>query len=463
MKRLLLSVALLVPTAAFAQSGPDAVEITVYNNDLALVSDQRRLNLSTGEQVVELPGVSSQIRPTTAVFSAQGVDILEQNFDFDLLSPEKLIEKAVGDYVEVVRTNPGNGRVTRERAKVLSVNNGVVVEIDGRIEILRDDDIPTRVVFPTVPPNLRAEPTLSILVDSRRAGARQADLSYLTGGMSWRSDYVASFDEAAGKLDLQGWATLTNNTETTFEDAKVAVVAGEVAGTSNPNQYNQFGRPYRPSPRGNFNQAGIENDGTERLGDNYIYPLPGEITVRANQTKQVGIVDATGLDAEKVYEFRTYGFNTNGNPQPVDVRVAFSNTGAALPAGTLRVYQEDAQGRSQFVGEDVLEHIPASSDLAVKIGEAFDIRVQPTVVSDNRVSRRVRDVAMRYRVSNASDKAVTVQVRQTVSSGSWVEYEVLSENMDHTNPNAYTYLWEVEVPAEGEETLEFSMRERYRW
>jgi len=464
---LLIGASLSLPAMAqVTKAAPTDIMMTVYNGDMALISDTRRVTLGTGEEVVELPGVSSQIRPTTATFIAPNIDILEQNFDFDLLSPEKLMEKAVGDFVEVVRTNPGNGRITRERAKVLSVNNGVVVEIDGRIEVLRDDDIPTRVVFPTVPPNLRADPTLSITLDSARPGARNANLSYLTGGLSWASDYVASFDEAAGTLDLQGWATLTNATETTFEDARIAVVAGDVAGVQQQqyDRYGNFNPRFNPqfNQRGNIRGAGTEGSDQERIGDNLLYPLPGRITVRANQTKQVGIVDAAGLKAAKLYEYRARGYNTNTTPQAVDVRVGFSNTGAALPAGILRVYQRDASDRSQFIGEDRLDHTPGGSDLAVKIGEAFDIRVQPTVTEDKRISRRVRDVSMSYKLTNASKQPVTVQIRQG-TSGRWLDTEVLSESQDHREADAYTYLWDVRVPAEGEETLTFSLRERSRW
>ena len=464
-RSLVLGTALaLAATRAQAQSGPDDLALTIYNGGTALVADTRRIELEAGEQVVELPGVSSRIQPTTATFLADGVTIAEQNFDFDLLSPEKLMEKAVGEYVEIVRTNPGNGRVTRDRAKVLSVNNGVVVEIEGRIEVLRDDDIPTRVVFPDVPDNLRARPTLSVLVEADGAGSRNAQLSYLTRGLDWSADYVASFDEDAGRLDLQGWATLTNSTQTTFEDADVAVVAGEVAGVGRTDRYgNPIYRPNRQQPRGGMVRAGVEASDVERVGDTYLYPLPGRVTVRANQTKQVGIVDADGLVAEKVYEFRTYGFNTNSDPQSADVRVAFTNAGAALPEGTLRVYGRDASDRSQFLGEDRLEHTPAGSDLSLKIGEAFDIRVQPTVVSDERVSRRVRDVTMRYRVTNATDEARTVLVVQRFPGGAWAEYEVREESADHEARDAYIRVWPVEVGPEGEAVLEFTVRERTRF
>ena len=458
------ALALGCATTAFAQTntGPDELALTIYNGGTALVADSRTIRLRSGEQVVELPGVSSQILPTSATFLADGLTIAEQNFDFDLLSPEKLMEKAVGEYVEVVRTNPGNGKVTRERAKVLSVNNGVVVEIDGRIEVLRDDDIPTRVVFPDVPSNLRARPTLSILVDADRAGSKRAKLSYLTRGLDWSADYVAVFDEAAGTIDLQGWATLTNNTETTFEDADVAVVAGQVAGATQYDRYGNVIRRPQPRFRGGLESAGTQGTDVERVGDFYLYPLPGDITVRARQTKQVGIVDGESLRAGKSYRFETTGFPNSTVPVSADVRIDFANPGVALPAGTLRVYTDDSTGRSQFVGENSLGHTPAGSRLSIETGKAFDVRVQPTITSDNRVGKNVRDVEVRYRVTNASPRPVEVRVAQNFFANSSVEYEVLDESIDHDLESAYRYVWTVPVPAEGETTLTVSMRETQR-
>ena len=285
----------------------DELSMTIYGDGRALVEDARDITFKSGTQVIELPGVSSQIQAETATFVASGVGINEQNFDFDLLSPEKLMEKAVGTYVEIIRTNPGTGRETRDRAKVLSVNNGVVIQIGQKIEVLRDDDIPTRVIFDSVPVNLRADPTLSVEVESKRGGTREASLTYLTRGLNWRADYVAVFSEDEGKMDLQGWATLTNGTKTTFKDANVSVIAGSVGNQNN--NYNQFNRGgYNPRQnRGNVRNAGTEASPQERVGDNYLYPLPGKITVKSSQTKQVGIVDAQGVTAAKVYEYLAGG------------------------------------------------------------------------------------------------------------------------------------------------------------
>lgn len=452
-----------VITAGTAQA--DELSMTIYGDGRALVEDARDIKFVSGTQVIELPGVSSEIQAETATFVASGLSINEQNFDFDLLSPEKLMEKAVGTYVEIVRTNPGTGRETRERAKVLSVNNGVVIQIGQKIEVLRDDDIPTRVIFDSVPVNLRADPTLSVEVVSKQAGTREASLTYLTGGLNWRADYVAVFSEDEEKMDLQGWATLTNGTKTTFEDANVSVIAGSVGNQNNNfNQYNRGG--FNPG-MGNVRNAGTEASPQERVGDNYLYPLPGKITVKSNQTKQVGIVDAQGVTAAKVYEYRAGGYQNTGNPISADVRIAFSNSragglGTALPQGIFRVYTKDNEGRSQFIGEDRIGHIPGGSDMSLKIGDAFDVKVQATVASRRDISKKVSETEMVYDVTNATDKDTFVYLRQGLS-GYYTETEMLSESLKGTRENAYSYLWKVAVAAESETKLTFKVRETRRW
>ena len=445
----------------------DELSMTIYGDGRALVEDARDIAFKSGTQVIELPGVSSQIQAETATFVASGVGINEQNFDFDLLSPEKLMEKAVGTYVEIIRTNPGTGRETRDRAKVLSVNNGVVIQIGQKIEVLRDDDIPTRVIFDSVPVNLRADPTLSVEVESKRGGTREASLTYLTRGLNWRADYVAVFSEGDGRMDVQGWATLTNGTKTTFKDANVSVIAGSVGNQNN--NYNQFNRGgYNPRQNlGNVRNAGTEASPQERVGDNYLYSLPGKITVKSSQTKQVGIVNAQGVTAAKVYEYRAGGYNNTGNPVSADVRIAFANSragglGTALPQGIFRVYTKDQEGRSQFMGEDRIGHIPGGSDMSLKIGDAFDVKIQGTVANRRDISKKVSETEMVYEVTNATDKDTFVHLRQGLA-GYYTETEMMSESIEGERENAYSYLWKVPVKAQGETTLTFKVRETRRW
>ena len=202
------------------------LSVTIYADDLALVTDQRDIDVKGGRQRIEFQDVSAQIRPETVSLTAGDISIIEQNFDFDLLTPAKLMEKAVGHEITIVRINPANGAETREQAQVLATNGGVVLKIGQRIEVLRDDGLPVRVIFDKVPENLRARPTLSVTIQGARAGIRPATLSYLTPGLGWKADYVALYDEGTGKIDVQGWVTLTNSSGTTYEHARTLLVAG---------------------------------------------------------------------------------------------------------------------------------------------------------------------------------------------------------------------------------------------
>ena len=456
-KALLAGVALAAAGSVCAAPAdpPNAgLEVTIYNQNLALVQDVRNLDIAQGRQKLEFKDVSSAIRPETVSLAADGVSIVEQNFDYDLLTPSKLMEKAVGQDVQIVRTNPGNGQEVTETATVLAANEGVVLKIGDRIEVLRDDGVPTRVIFAKVPDNLRARPTLSVTVDSDHAGARPATLSYLTTGLAWRADYVALFDEKAARLDLQGWITLTNQSGTSFEDARTQLVAGNVQmGDSGDG-----GDDSDQTPDQNAVQAGDEahTGPGQALGDNYIYTLPERTTIAQNQTKQVSFIDALGVSAHKVYQFNVGGFESAENPASASVVVDFTNStagglGAGLPAGTIRVYQRDEAGDPKFVGENQIGHTPQGSELAVKIGDAFDVTVQPTLVSSDAVSKHRTRYSMSYLIRNARGEPVTVELRQ---GGLWGRSTtVIKESLPSRRIDASTLGYSVPVAANGETTL----------
>jgi hypothetical protein len=449
-KILLAGVALSLASIAHAADGP-GLEVTIYNADLALVQDARQLDIAKGRQRLEFKDVSSAIRPETVSLTADGIDIVEQNFDYDLLTPSKLMEKAVGQQVTIVRTNPGTGAQVTEVATVLAANEGVVLKIGDRIEVLRDDGVPTRVIFDKVPQNLRAQPTLSVTVDSDHAGARLAKLSYLTTGLSWKADYVALFDEPNGKLDLQGWITLNNQSGTPFVDADTKLVAGQVqvAGNGGASYYN---------PTEGVTSAGTEtNTGPGKaLGDFYIYSLPERTTIQPSQTKQVGFLDAQGVTAHRVYQWNAYDLISASEPAHAVVGVDFSNStggglGSGLPAGTVRIYQRDASGSPKFVGEAPIGHVPQGSELLLKMGEAFDVTVQPTLVAASAVNSHRTRYSMSYVLRNAKSEPVTVELRQ---SGYWGrDTKVISESLPSRRIDAFTLGWSAPVPANGQTTL----------
>jgi hypothetical protein len=450
---LLLALCAAAPAPLFAQAAPADLAVTIYNNDLALVQDTRRLELPSGRTRQEFPGVSGRISPETVTLSGDGIGVVEQNFDFDLLSPSKLMEKAVGEEVTLIRTNPATGAEQRERAKVLAVNGGVVLQIGPRIEVLRDDGLPVRVVFDGVPENLRPRPTLSVTLDSARAGARPVTLSYLSRGMGWKADYVTLFDEAAGRIDVQGWVTLTNTTGTTFDNADTLLVAGDVGDVNGG---------YRPARR-TLGRAGTETPDREQLGDFYLYPLKERTTIANQQTKQVSFLDVAGAAAHRAYVFRNAWLGTLDQPASAATVLQFSSSrdqglGDALPAGTVRVYQKDKRGKAQFVGENRIDHTPMGSDISLTTGEAFDVKVQPVVEKRERVSDTRWRTTMRYALTNARPQAVTVDL---IQGGLWGDVRISAESEKSTRRSADEALWRVSVPANGKASVTATFDSRY--
>ncbi len=450
---------LLTLFVAMAASAAERdVSVTIYNDDLALIQDHRTVEFSGGRQRIEFPDVSAQIRPETVSLGASGITIIEQNFDFDLLTPGNLMEKAVGHEVTIVRVNPATGAETREKAEVLATNGGVVLRIGQRIEVLRDDGLPVRVIFDKVPENLRARPTLSVTVHSPASGARAATLSYLTPGLGWRADYVALYNEAESKIDVQGWVTLTNTSGTSYDNAHTLLVAGSPSRVDGASAM----RPGRPV-RGTLMQAGTESGTRERLGDYYLYPLAERTTISNQQTKQVSFLDVHGVPAEHGYEFRNAWLGTSETPVSAKTVYRFSTSahaglGDQLPAGTLRFYLRDKRGDPQFIGESRIDHTPMGSTLSLATGDAFDVKVQPVVEKRTQLAPFSWQSDMRYKLSNAQSRNVTVVVRQ---GGLWGDVTIKAESQKSSRPSADTAEWQVSVPANGKAELTASFVSRY--
>ena len=438
-----------------------SLSVTIYNDDLALVQDRRDIELKGGRQRIEFQDVSAQIRPETVSLTAGDISIVEQNFDFDLLTPAKLMEKAVGHEVTIVRVNPATGAETREQAEVLATNGGVVLKIGQRIEVLRDDGLPVRVIFDKVPENLRARPTLSVTVIGAHAGTRPATLSYLTPGLGWRADYVALYDEGNGKIDVQGWVTLSNSSGVTYDHAQTLLVAGSPAQVEGGVQQPMYYRG--PQPRATLMQAGTESGDRERLGDYYLYPLAERTTIANLQTKQVSFLDVHGVPAEHGYEFRNRWLGTSETPQSAKSVYSFSTSahaglGDQLPAGVLRFYLRDKRGDPQFIGESRIDHTPMGSTLSLATGDAFDVKVRAVVEKRTRLGSSDWQSDMRYELSNARPLPVIVKLLQ---EGLWGDARITAESRKSTRRSADAAEWTVSVPANGKATVTASFDTRY--
>lgn len=441
-----------------------AVAVTIYNSDLALVRDSRKVNLSAGENDLAFIEVSGGIRPETALLTAQDdpISVIEQNFDFDLLTPQKILEKSVGQQIRVIRTNPQTGQDSSEDATVLSVAEGqVVLKIGDRIEAAA----PGRLVFSTVPANLRARPTLVVKLTSAKAGETPMVLSYLTRGLSWAADYVAELSPDEKTIDLNGWVTLTNQSGIAYNNAKLQLVAGNV------NQVREQMKPMMMGMATDVAAAPAQKMREEAAFEYHLYSLDRPTTIQQNQTKQVSLLTAAAIPVQKQYIFTNLSQNYGGyldrsaaDPQRVNasIRLKFENDeasklGIPLPQGTLRVYKADQAGEAIFVGEDHIDHTPKNEHVDLTLGEAFDVTARAKQVSFDKLSDRVYESAYEVEFKNAKKEAITVTLRETMP-GQW---KLLEENTKHDQLNAATAQWQVQVPAEGSAKLSYKVRITY--
>jgi hypothetical protein len=440
-----------VPGEATAQGD---VAVTIYQNGQSLVQDRRQMNMPAGRSRQEFPDVSAVIRPETVTLTGPGVGIVEQNFDYDLLTPAKLMEKAVGQTVTLIRTNPATGAEVRVQAKVLAANGGVVLQIGNTIEVLRDDGLPVRVIFDKVPPNLRARPTLSVTVESK-GGNVPTTLTYLTPGLGWTTDYVTLFDDAKQTIDVQGWVTLTNDTGTDYSNSKVLLVAGS------PNQGGRYGTQWGGGDS-TIDEAGTESNDRERLGDYYLYPLAERTTIANAQQKQVSFLDVKAAPARKTYEYNN-GWLSSSDFTSASSVLKFSTSrsgglGDQLPAGTMRVYMRDQRGDPQFIGESRIDATPMGSAMSIRTGEAFDVKVKTVVLERTRISNSRWRTKMSYEFSNARNEAISVDLGQ---SGLWGDVRVTDQSQPGTRVSADRIEWSVKVPANGKATLTATFDSRY--
>jgi hypothetical protein len=445
------------------------VAVTIYNENLALIKDQRKLQLKRGGSSLAFRDVSARMRPETALMrstSAPGsVSVLEQNFDFDLLTPQKLLEKYVGRTVSIIRTNPATGVETTEQAQVLSANAGVVLKIGNRIET----GIPGRIIYGDVPPNLRDRPTLVMSLDNAGAQQQDLELSYLTGGLAWKADYVVELNATEDKLDISGWVTLTNTSGATYRNAKLQLVAGDV---NQVTPVMQGGVRAMAAPAPAMAKARSEMV-EESLFEYHLYTLTRPTTIAENQTKQVSLLSASGVPARKelLLKGNDYYYQSSygelGQKIKVGVFVEFDNKesaqlGMPLPKGIIRVYKKDKAGNAQFIGEDRVDHTPKNEKVRLKLGDAFDVTADKKQTDFKKLGgtskyNYVFESGYEVLLKNAKKDAVTVTVQEPMP-GDW---QIQSESQPHTKGSSNTAVWKVSVPAEGSTKLVYRALVRY--
>lgn len=446
------------------------VAVTIYNENLALIKDQRKLPLKRGASALAFRDVSAKMRAETALLrslsSPGSLSVVEQNFNFDLLTPQKLLEKYVGRNVNIIRTNPATGAETTESATVLSANNGVVLKIGDRIET----GLPGRIIYPDVPANLRDRPTLVMALDNNGAQQQDVELSYLTGGLSWKADYVVELNAADDKLDISGWVTLGNTSGTTYRNAKLQLVAGDVHQVLQRIEVTGSAVKRMDAPQAMMAKKAMAE---ESLFEYHLYTLDRPTTIAENQTKQVALLSASGVPARKelllagsdYYYQSSYG--DLGQKMKIGVFVEFDNKeasqlGMPLPKGVVRVYKKDGAGNAQFIGEDSVDHTPKNEKVRLKLGEAFDVTADKKQTDFKKLAASgkynyVFESAYELVLKNAKKEAVIVTVQEPMP-GDW---QVLSSSHPYTKSASNTAVWKISVPAEGNTKLVYRSLVKY--
>lgn len=436
-------------------SARSALGITIYNDGQALVRDTRKLPLQAGVNRLAFGDVAATIRPETAslrTLSGAGFAILEQNYEFDLLSPAALLRKYVGRAVTVTRTHPATGVEKAEQATVLATNDGVVLRYADRIE----SEIAGRISFASVPANLRERPTLSMLLDSRSGGTQDAELMYLANEVGWKADYIANVGADGTRMKLDGWVTLTNRSGTDFTEARLQLVAGTL---NRVRERRDMAMKVMAAPA-----PAASEMREEKLADYHLYTLGRLTTVRDQQTKQVALLSAGEIPVRREYLLQ----NANGfwwyqgaHPEiqkglKPSVYLRFENSGGELgvplPAGTIRVYMKDSSGGAQLVGEDAIGHTAKGEKIDLRLGEAFDITADRVQTDYKVLDKRSSQSSYRIEIRNADRKPVTVAVREPLR-GDWT---ISTANLKHVKESSGSALWQVAVPAEGKAVLEYT-------
>ena len=451
-----------VSTSGVAQQ--IAVEVTAYNEDLGLIKDQRRIQLPKGTTELRFMDVAAKINPATvhmqSLTDPKSLSVLEQNYEYDLLSPNRLLDKYVGKDVKLYSKNLYTEREDIVTAKVLSNNdNNPVFQIGNEVTF----GYPGRIIFPQVPDNLIAQPTLVWLLRNEAPKSQDIEVAYLTGGIGWRADYVLVLDEKDQVGGLSGWVTLNNQSGASYPNAKLKLVAGDV----NRVREELAGRRdvvYKAQ----MMEAAAPQFKEQAFFEYHIYTLERPTTLKDNSTKQISLLNAPEVKVKK--EYRLYGEDyyyrsRYGDPEQkkkVSVFIEFENAktnsmGMPLPKGIVRVYKHDADKSLQFTGEDTIDHTPKDEKVKIKLGEAFDVTATRKQTDWKKIASDSYEAAFEIVLRNHKAENITVRIMEPVP-GDW---QVLSASHKALKASSSQLEMNVPVPQDGETVVTYRVRMRF--
>ena len=442
------------------------LSLTVYNSALALVRDVRNVQLAPGTLDLKFMDIAATVNPATVHFRSltepSRVSVLEQNYEYDLLEPDKLLRKYVGRDVTIVRQRQAGGTTVEEavKARLLSYNNAPVWQIGAEIVTGLHPD---HIRFPDLPGNLYSRPTLIWTLDNRGGAKHRVEASYLAGQLSWNADYVLTVGRDEKAADLDGWVTLNNQSGTAFRSAKLQLVAGELNRVRE-----EMSRKVRLDAVGGVAQAAPPAMSQEAFSEYHLYTLQRRTSINNNETKQLSMLSGTGVPVAKRYVVNGQPYYFRGaHPgapikQQVEVFYQFKNEqkgslGMPLPAGVVRVYQADSKGGIQFAGEDRIAHTPKDETINLKIGHAFDVVAERKQTDFQKIANNVYESEYEITVRNHKAVPVRIEVNEPIG-GTW---RVLTASHEWTKSAAFAAQFIVPVAVDGTAVLKYRVRVTY--
>jgi hypothetical protein len=441
--------------------------ITVYNSNIALVRDVRNLSLPGGLFRLKFMDIAATVNPATVHFRSlnepEKLGVVEQNYEYDLLEPAKLLHKYVGKEVTLVRSYQENGSTKREeiKATLLADNNGPVWKIGNDIvtgmyaESLR---------FPEVPANLYDRPTLLMSLENEGGRKQQVETSYLASNLAWNSDYVLTVGREDKAADLDGWVTLTNNSGTAFHNARLQLVAGDLNRIQNAPASRVMAADGMVAKAARAEQFAQEN-----FSEYHLYSLGRKTSVEDKETKQISLLQGSDVPVQKIFMVNGQNFYYHNQQNPgspikdnVMVYYKFKNEqkaglGMPMPAGNVRVYQKDSKGNVLFVGEDRIDHTPKDEMVTIHIGNAFDVVSERKQTDYKRIDTHVWEMEFEITLRNHKDTPITVEVNEPIG-GDW---EMINSSYKFTKTAAWAAQFEVPVAANGTSVLKYRIRAKW--
>lgn len=437
--------------------------VTVYNVNLGLVKDQRELKIAKGTGEVRFMDVASQIIPTSvsikSLIDPESLQVLEQNYEYDLLNPQKLLDKYVGKEVKLFYKNPYSEREETLTAILLSNNGGPIFRIGDEITFGH----PGRVIFPGVPDNLISKPTLVWLIKNSLSSPQDIEVSYLTNGINWRADYVVTLNDTDDRADISGWVTIDNKSGTTYRNSKLKIVAGDVNRVKDEFEYKD-----KMLRAAEMAAKAAPQFKEEEFFEYHIYSLERPSTIKDNQTKQIGFVNADAIPVQKelvyhgsaFYYYNRYGDAITNQKVGVFVQIdnkKENNLGTPLPKGIVRVYKYDKEKSLQFVGEDSIDHTPKDEKVRIKLGDAFDVVGSRKQTDWKKIASDTYEAGFEIALRNHKKEDVVVKVVEPIP-GDWT---MLSASHQYKKTEAFTAQFMVPVPKDKETKITYRVRLRF--